>query len=176
MPLAITLPRHLLEAVQMTTLLWLLALLLVLVGLAGAVLPVLPGVPMVFIGLWLAAWIEDYTRIGAWTLGLLGALTLLSIIVDFLASALGAKRVGASPRAVWGAMVGSVVGIFFGLPGLLIGPFAGAVLGELTARGGWAQAAEVGMATWMGLLLGTLAKLALSLTMIGLFALAYWIN
>lgn len=160
----------------MTLLLWLLALLLVLIGLAGAVLPALPGVPLVFIGLWLAAWIDDYTRIGPWVLAVLGALTLLSIIVDIAASALGAKRVGASPRAVWGAMVGSIVGIFFGLPGLLIGPFAGAVIGELSARGGIAQATEVGMATWIGLLVGTLAKLALSLTMLGLFALAYWID
>ena len=158
-----------------TILLWLLVAVLILVGLAGAILPALPGVPMIFIGIWLAAWIDDYSRIGVWTLGLLAALTLLSILIDIAASAVGAKRVGASPRAVWGALLGSVVGLFFGIPGLVIGPFVGAVLGELMANRGLGQAAEVGMATWIGLLLGAVAKLAVSVTMLAVFIVAYWV-
>ncbi|ULQ48265.1 DUF456 family protein [Flagellatimonas centrodinii] len=159
----------------MTIVLWLLVAVLIVVGLAGAVLPALPGVPMIFIGIWLAAWIDDYARIGIWTLSLLATLTLLSILIDIAASAVGAKRVGASPRAVWGALLGSVVGLFFGIPGLVIGPFVGAVLGELMAKRGLGQAAEVGMATWIGLLLGTIAKLAVSVTMLAVFVVAYWL-
>lgn len=155
--------------------LWILVLILVAVGLAGTVVPILPGAPMVFGGLWLAAWIDDYARVGPWTVGLLGVLVLLAIAMDFVASALGAQRVGASRQAIWGSVIGSVVGLFFGLPGLLLGPFIGAVLGELSARGGLKQAASVGVATWIGLLLGTIAKLALSLTMVGVFVLAYFI-
>ncbi|TJY64698.1 DUF456 domain-containing protein [Sinimarinibacterium sp. CAU 1509] len=154
-------------------LLWLAVVALVAVGLAGAVLPALPGVPMVFIGLWLAAWIDHYERVGMVTLIVLGVLVAIAIAVDFIASALGAKRVGASPKAIWGSILGSIVGMFFGLIGIVLGPFIGAVLGELAARSSMQQAANVGIATWMGLLFGTLAKLALSLTMLGVFAFAY---
>jgi hypothetical protein len=158
-----------------TVLLWLLAIALVIIGLAGAVLPALPGVPLVFAGLWLAAWIDDYARVGALTLVILGVLTVLAFAVDLLATALGAKRVGASRQAIAGAAIGTVVGIFFGLPGLLLGPFIGAVLGELSARGDLDQAAKAGVATWLGLLFGTLAKLALCLAMVGIFAASYFI-
>lgn len=155
------------------TLLWVAAAGLVAVGLAGAVLPMLPGIPLVFIGLWLGAWIDDYQRVGTFTLVVLGVLVVASILIDFVASAVGAKRVGASPQAIWGALIGSIVGMFFGLPGLLLGPFAGAVVGELMARSDLRQATNVGIATWLGLLFGTLAKLALSLTMLGVFVLSY---
>lgn len=156
-------------------LLWLAAFVLVTVGLAGTVLPLLPGVPLVFAGLWLGAWIDGYQRVGIWTLLLLGLLVLLSFVVDFAATALGAQRVGASRKAVAGALIGTVIGIFFGLPGLLLGPFVGAVIGELSARRTLDQAAVVGVATWIGLIFGTLAKLALVLAMIGVFVLAYFL-
>lgn len=156
-------------------LLWLLSLALVLAGCAGVIVPALPGVPLVFIGLWLAAWTDDYTHVGYWTLTLLGGLTVLAVVTDLLASALGAQRVGASTQAIWGAVVGSMVGLFFGLAGLVLGPFVGAVIGELAARGGLDQATRVGVATWLGLLLGTLLKLAITLTMLGVFAFAWLI-
>lgn len=149
------------------------ALLLVLTGVAGTVLPLLPGVPLVFAGLWLGAWIDGYQNVSSWTVAVLGALTVLSLLVDFAATALGAKRVGASPKAIAGAAAGTVVGLFFGLPGLILGPFVGAVAGELAARNDLERATAVGVATWVGLLLGTLAKLALVFAMIGIFIAAY---
>ncbi|MFP5357798.1 MAG: DUF456 domain-containing protein [Gammaproteobacteria bacterium] len=160
---------------SLTILLWLAVFALIAVGLAGTVLPALPGVPMIFLGVWLAAWIDGYERIGGLTLTILGLLTAVAVAVDFIASALGARRVGASRQAITGSVLGSLIGIFFGLPGLLLGPFIGAVVGELSARGGLRQAAEVGVATWVGLLFGTLAKLALSLAMLFTFALAYFL-
>lgn len=156
-------------------LLWLLVVALVLVGLAGAVLPAIPGVPLVFAGLWLAAWIDDYARVSGWTVAVLGVLVVLALSIDLVAAALGARRVGASGRAIAGAALGTLVGIFFGLPGLLIGPFAGAVLGEMSVHGDVDRATRVGAATWLGLLFGTLAKLALSLAMVGVFVLAYFL-
>ena len=156
-------------------LLWLAVVALVAIGLAGAVLPALPGVPLVFAGLWLGAWIDDYTRVGVPTLVVLGVLVVLAVLVDFLASALGAQRVGASRQAIWGSVLGSMVGLFFGLPGIILGPFIGAVVGELSARSGVSQAANVGLATWLGLLFGTIAKLALSLAMLGIFLFAYFV-
>ena len=159
-----------------TALLWLLVAALVLVGMAGAVLPAIPGVPLVFAGLWLGAWVDDYRMVSAWTVGVLGVLTLVAMAVDLIATALGAKKVGASRQAVAGALIGTFAGLFFGgLLGVLIGPFVGAVAGELIARGRMDRAMDVGVATWMGLLFGTLAKLALSLAMVGIFVGAYFI-
>jgi hypothetical protein len=156
-------------------LLWALAAIMIIGGLIGVIYPLLPGLPLMFGGLWIGAWADDFKHVGAVTLTVLGLMVGAGIICDFLASTLGAQRVGASPQAVTGALLGSVVGLFFGLPGLLIGPFAGAVLGELSARRTLGRAAEVGLATWVGLLLGALAKLAIALAMLGLFALAWFV-
>ena len=155
--------------------LWLvLAVVLVCIGVAGSVLPALPGVPLVFAGLLLAAWAEDFERVSWIALVVLGLLTIISFVIDFAATALGAKRVGATKLAVLGALIGTFLGIFLGLPGLILGPFVGAVAGELISHGQVQQATRAGIATWMGLLFGTLAKLALVFTMLGLFAFAYF--
>jgi uncharacterized protein YqgC (DUF456 family) len=153
-----------------------IAVILVVLGVMGTVLPVLPGALLVFAGLFLAAWAQDFTRVGAWGLAIIGALMALSFAVDFIASMLGARRVGASPKALVGAALGGLAGLFFGLPGILLGPFIGAVLGELIARGGFAQAARVGVGTWLGLLVAAVAKLVIALLMIGTFAAFYAAN
>jgi uncharacterized protein YqgC (DUF456 family) len=154
---------------------YVVAALLVLAGLAGSVLPALPGVPLVFGGLLLAAWADDFTRVGAVTLVLLGLLTLASFAIDFAATAMGAKRVGATKLAVVGAALGTLGGLFLGPPGLVLGPFVGAVIGEMLSHGQWQQATRAGIATWMGLLFGTLTKLALVFTMLGIFVFAYFV-
>jgi uncharacterized protein len=156
--------------------LWILAILLMIVGALGIVLPALPGVPLLLAGMVIAAAIDDFQKIGWLTLSVLGFLTVASIVIEFVASALGAKRIGASGRAVWGALIGTIVGLFFGLVGLLFGPFVGAVIGELSVHGRVDQAGRVGLATWLGLLFGTLAKIAIAFAMLGIFALAYFID
>jgi uncharacterized protein YqgC (DUF456 family) len=153
-----------------------LAILLVLAGLAGTVLPVLPGAILVFAGLFVAAWADDFARVGFGGLAIIAALGLISMGVDFLGSVLGAKRVGASPQALAGAAIGAVVGIFFGIPGIVLGPFVGAVLGELLARGGLARAGKVGLGTSLGLLLAAIAKLVLAFAMIAVFFAFYLFN
>jgi len=153
-----------------------LAVLLVVAGVIGTVLPVLPGAILVFAGLFVAAWADDFARVGAGGLAVVGALGLFSLAVDFAASILGAKRVGASPQALAGAGLGNLVGIFFGIPGLVLGPFVGAVLGELLARGGLARAGKVGLATSIGILLGGIAKLVLAFAMIATFLAFYLVN
>ena len=82
---------------------------------------------------------------------------------------MGAKRFGASPRAVTGALIGGVVGLFFGLPGVLLGPFAGAVIGELSVRSDLNAATRAGFGAALGLLVAAVAKIALAFTMIGVF-------
>lgn len=155
-------------------LLWTIAGLLVVVGLAGTLLPALPGVPLVFMGLLVAAWIGDFQRIGWPTLTILAVLTALAIAADFVAALFGAKRAGASKLALLGAAIGSIVGLLFGLVGIFVFPFIGAVVGELMVRQRLNQAARVGFATWLGMLLGALAKLSLAITMIGVFVVSYF--
>jgi uncharacterized protein YqgC (DUF456 family) len=153
------------------TLYFILSAVLIVAGIAGTVVPILPGVPLVFAGMLLAAWADHFQHIGAFTLTVLGMLCALALLIDFVAGLLGAKRVGASTRALWGASLGTLVGLFFGLPGILLGPFLGAAIGELAAGRELRHATRVGIGTWLGLLFGTLAKVALCFTMLGVFAL-----
>ncbi|HLS04730.1 MAG TPA: DUF456 family protein, partial [Wenzhouxiangella sp.] len=113
---------------------WLLAVLLVITGLAGAVLPVIPGIPLVLGGLLMMAALDGFVHVSWATMLWLTFLTILSVVVDFLATAEGARRFGAGRLAILGATLGLLVGIFFGLPGILFGPFVGAVAGHLAAR------------------------------------------
>ena len=146
---------------------------LVVIGIIGTVMPALPGAPVVFVGLLIAAWAEGFQKVGWFTLSILAVLTLLSFVIEFLASSLGAKRVGASWAALFCAAVGAIVGLFFGLPGFILGPFVGAVAGEYAARRNWRQASRVGLGTWIGMLLGIAGKLTLVFTMVGIFLTAY---
>ena len=104
--------------------LWIVAILMIVVGVVGTVLPALPGVVLVFGGIVLAAWIDDFTRISGWTVGALAVLTLLAFAADYVAAALGAKKAGASKLAIVGAAIGTVAGVFTGFVGLLFMPLA----------------------------------------------------
>lgn len=159
----------------MSILLWMVGVLLVIAGIAGIVFPALPGHVLIFAGLFLAAWADDFTRVSGWTLAVIGIVAALSYTMDFVAAALGAKRVGASPRAVIGAGLGTLLGIPFGLPGVFLGPLVGAVVGELSVHRQWKRAAGVGIAAWIGFLIGTAAKVALAFMMIAIFIAAlFW--
>jgi uncharacterized protein len=157
----------------MTVLLWVLAVALVAIGLAGILLPALPGTILIFAGLLLAAWADGFTRVGTASLVVIGVIGAASYAVDFVGAALGAKHLGASPRAMTGAALGTVLGLFLGLPGLIIGPFAGAVLGELTAHRDLKRAGRAGVAAWIGFAIGTAVKVALAFSMIAIFIAAY---
>jgi uncharacterized protein YqgC (DUF456 family) len=154
---------------ETTLVFWLVALLLVGTGVIGLFLPVLPGAPLIFAGLVIAAWAEDFHYAGLWTVVILAILTLLTLAVDFWATIFGAKKFGASKRAVIGALIGLVIGIFLGFPGIIFGPFIGAVVGELSAQKDLKQATRAGIGATIGLVLGAAIKLALALTMIGVF-------
>jgi len=156
----------------MTVVLWFLVVVLIVAGLAGTVLPVVPGAALIFAGILLGAWIGDFNEIGGWTVVLVGVLTLASFACDYLAAALGARRLGASREAVLGAALGTVLGIFTGLWGLLFMPLVGAALGEFLVLRDLSRAGQVGLATGVGLLVGTAVKIAIAFTMVGLFVLA----
>jgi uncharacterized protein YqgC (DUF456 family) len=144
----------------------------VIVGAVGTVLPALPGVPLIFAGVLLAAWAEDFQRIGGWTLGVLGVLALIGLAVDYVAASMSAQRAGASRQGIIGAALGTVAGIFTGLIGLVFMPLVGAAIGEFIAHRDALRAGKVGVATWLGLLVGTAIKIAVAFTMIGVFVAA----
>jgi uncharacterized protein YqgC (DUF456 family) len=152
--------------------LWILALLLIAAGLAGTVLPAVPGVPLIFAGLLLAAWIDGFTRIGTTTVIVFALLAALAWAVEYLAALAGAKRAGASPQALVGAALGTVAGVFSGLWGLLFMPLLGAAAGEYLARRDLPHAGRVGFATWLGMLAGTVLKVAIAFLMVGVFVAA----
>ena len=139
----------------------------------GAILPAIPGAPLVFGGLFLGAWIGRFARVGWFPLVVIGLLMVLTFAVDVAATALGAKKAGASPLALVGAGVGTVAGLFFGFVGVLVGPFVGAALGGYLARRDLGQAGRGGLGTWLGIVLGSAAKIALMLAMVGVFAVAW---
>lgn len=153
---------------------YVLAVVLILVGIAGVVLPALPGLPLVFVGMLLAAWAGDFQQIGWGILVVLGLLTVLSVGVDVFATLIGAKRVGASRKALLGAVLGTFAGLFFGPIGLFAGPFVGALLGELWHGRELGQATKVGLGTWLGIVVGVVLKLGLAFAMLGLFLFAWF--
>ena len=154
------------------TLLWLLSAALIVLGVAGTVLPALPGTALVLAGIVLGAWIDDFARVG-W--GVLGGITLLAAlawVLDYVAGLLGAKQAGASRQALIGAALGTVAGLFMGLVGVLFMPLVGAAIGEWLARRDHGQALKVGVATWLGIIVGMVSKVVIAFVMIGVFIVA----
>ena len=149
--------------------LWILCAVLILAGLAGTVLPVLPGTVLVWGGIVLGAWIDDFTRVGVTTLAVVTVLAVLAWGLDYVAGLMGAKKAGASKLALLGAAAGTVVGLFMGLVGVLFMPLAGAAAGEYLAQKDQARAVKVGVATWVGIMVGLIAKVVLSFIMVGIF-------
>ncbi len=156
---------------EQSLILWIIGALLAATGLSGLLLPLVPGAPLLFLGLLFGAWAEGFHYIGVWTLLILAGMAGLTYVVEFAASVLGVKKYGGSRRAMLGAALGGIVGLFLGIPGILLGPFVGAVIGELSLQRSLDQASRAGFGTVVGLALGVAGKLAIGIAMIGLFLL-----
>jgi hypothetical protein len=155
--------------------LWLLAAILVLVGIAGTILPMLPGIPLVFAGLFIAAWLDGFAKVSVLTISVIGLIALLALIVEFVASFITVKRAGASKYGLWGAAIGGLIGLFTGPFGLIIGTAAGAAIGELLAEKETGQATAVGIAAGLGFVIALVAKVVLLILMLAIFAYAYYV-
>ncbi|MEA5115954.1 MAG: DUF456 domain-containing protein [Geobacteraceae bacterium] len=155
--------------------LWIFGAILTVTGLSGLLLPIVPGAPVLFLGLLLGAWAENFQYIGLWTLLVLAAMAMLTYAVEFAASALGVKKYGGSKRAMVGAVLGGIAGLFLGIPGILFGPFVGAVIGELSMQRSLDEAGRAGFGTVVGLAIGLAGKFAIGIAMIGLFILKRFI-
>jgi len=146
-----------------------LALFFMCLGLAGSILPGIPSTPLVMAvaichRLWFGA-----ASASNLALLILSALMVLSLAMDYLASMYGAQKLGATWRGVLGAVVGALIGVFFNLPGIILGPFAGALLFEMAGGREWKAAARAGLGAMIGLFVGALGKLACCGAMMSLF-------
>jgi len=151
---------------------WSVSVALIAAGVAGTVLPVLPGTLLVLAGIVLGAWVDEFARVGGVVIAVEVALAVLAWVLDYVAGLLGAQRVGASPQALAGAAIGTVAGLFAGIVGVLFLPLVGAAAGEFVARRSEWRALHVGVATWVGMMLGLVAKIVITFVMIGLFVAA----
>lgn len=152
--------------------LWGVALLLVILGIAGMFLPALPGILLVLAGLVCAAWAEGFRYVGHSTVFVLAILAFLGYALDFLAGAFGASRFGGGKYAFVGGAAGAAFGLFFGLPGVLLGPFLGAAAGEFYYGRNTSLALKAGVGAWIGIVLGSAARVAILFIMLGVFILA----
>ena len=142
---------------------------MIVIGFIGTFLPVLPGTVLIYCGFLVYGIMTGFESLG-W-LFYFGQLVLvgLSYLVDFLASAYGVKFYGGSKAAVWGALLGSLLIFVIGPIGLLVGPLAGAIAGEVIMGEELRRACKSGFGTFMGMLGGTVARLCISFVMIGWF-------
>lgn len=150
--------------------------MLFVLGIAGSILPFLPGTLLVWVGALVYAVATDFDAIGPGKLVVLGVLTGLAYLVDYIAGAVGVERLGGSRWAMLGAIIGAVVGIFFGLPGLILGPVVGAVLFELMQSRDMHASLRSGVGSVFGALLGATAKFLLAVIMVCLFFWWTWLS
>lgn len=155
---------------------WTGAIILIAAGFAGTIVPAIPGLPLIAVGAWLIGWAGDFQEVGWKTIAFLGVLAVIGIAVDTVAQTAGAQRAGASKEGIIGSLIGTVVGVFLGgLVGILFMPLVGAAIGEFWAKRDLLHAGRVGLATWIGMIIGTVVKVALAFTMTGTLFAVYFL-
>jgi uncharacterized protein YqgC (DUF456 family) len=153
-------------------LLYVLGAVALVVGLAGVVLPAIPGSALLAAGAVLVGWADGFTRVSGWTVGVCVVLSILIWLVDLVAGVLGAKAFGASKWAVIGSGVGLVVGLFLGLPGIILGPAVGALAFEYARDPNFERALKAGVGAFIGFVLGSAVKVSLGFVLVGILVLA----
>lgn len=144
-------------------------LMVMSVGLAGCLLPAVPSTPVVLVAALVHRFVFGDAGASIWVLAVLFVITVFSILMEYLASLIGAKKLGATKAGVWGAVVGTIVGLFFAPLGIIFGPFLGAVSFELLGGRELGEAAKAGTGALIGFFAGTLGKIVCCIAMIGLF-------
>ncbi len=155
------------------------ALFVMLLGLLGTVVPGLPGTPLILAAAVVHRLCRGEAGASGWVLGILGVVTVLSVALEFAASSLGARKLGATWRGMLGAALGAIVGLAWLPLGILLGPMVGAMALELMGGREWREAGKAGLGAWVGLVAGAVGKVACALGMIGLFVvhlLVRWIT
>ena len=160
---------------MLTVILAIISTVLILYGLVSIILPFIPGgLPVAWLGLFIFAIGTGFQNISIATTVIFFVIMLVTIAIDFFAPMLGAGKFRASKWGILGAMFGSFLGIFIvGLWGIVLGPFFGAILGELTGGKDYKQALKIGLGTLIGLIVGGLIKITVVFIMLG-FLVASW--
>lgn len=132
----------------------------ILIGLTGSILPALPGPPVSYIGLLLIHFTGtaqfSTTQLIVWAI-----LVVAIQILDFIIPSLGTKKFGGSKYGIWGCNIGVIVGMFAGPAGIILGPFIGAVIGELIKTNDFQVSLKAGFGAFLGFLAGTVIKIAI---------------
>ncbi len=156
----------------MEILLYVLGAAALVAGIAGVVLPAIPGSALLILGAVLVAWAEGFTRVSGWTVAVCAAIGVAIWVVDLAAGVLGARAFGASKWAVIGAGVGLLVGMFFSLPGIVLGPAIGAIVLEYARDPNFGRALKAGAGAFLGFVLGSAVKVSLAFMLVGVLVLA----
>jgi uncharacterized protein YqgC (DUF456 family) len=157
------------------TLLYLLGAAALAVGVIGTVAPGLPGAPFLAGGALLVAWADDFRRLGWPSLVTVAVLAGLTVAIDLLAAAAGAKLSGASRWALWGAAIGLLAGLFLGVAGVLLGPVVGAFALELLKNPDLRHASRAGAAVGVAMLLASVVRVALAVAAVGVVVVAWFV-
>ncbi|MDO5531616.1 DUF456 domain-containing protein [Sutterella sp.] len=152
---------------------WTGAIILIAAGFAGTIIPAIPGLPMIAGGAALIGWADGFEIIGWKTIVFVSVLAVIGVVIDSVAQTAGAQKAGASKAGIIGSIVGTFAGMFMGIFGLLFMPLIGAAIGEFWAKRNLIHASKVGVATWIGMIVGTAVKIALAFTMTGIIATVY---
>jgi uncharacterized protein YqgC (DUF456 family) len=161
----------------MDILLTTLGAICILVGIIGSFIPVIPGPPLSWLGLLLLYNTEE-VPLDLWFIVVTGVIALLATLLDYYLPVVGTKKYGGSKRGVWGAIIGLFVAVFFpilGPFGILIWPFLGAFLGELSQQKSQKNALRAAWGSFLGFLAGTLIKFGISLVYAGIFIYQLWV-
>lgn len=131
------------------------AIILCLIGILGTILPMLPGVALIFVVITAYGWWEGFDQITFGYLIILGLLTLLSVLLNYLSSVMGAKYFGSTRSGLIGALLGTLAGIFFFPPlGILLGPLVGGFLGEYISNQNAQASLKAGIGAAIGVFSG----------------------
>ena len=149
---------------------WALTTILMVLGVLGAILPMLPGPLLIFIGAVTHTLLRPESGISWWSIGILFVLTIIAYVLDFTSGAMGTRKFGGSKWGVAGVIIGGIIGMFFSLPGLIIGPLLGGFAFEMIfARKEFHPAVKSTWGTVIGTGVGLALRLAVSIVMVIIF-------
>ena len=161
----------------MTTIFIIIGLILLVIGILGIVYPALPGLPLMFAGALSIGYAQQFFYMSWWSLGTIAVIAIIGSALDYIAGTLGAKFTGASKKALIGSLIGAFVGAVMSLGGfwiaIFLGPLLGAAIGEYIDKKDLLKAGKVGMGTFIGFIVGVLAKIGCAFIILSIVGIAH---